>query len=107
MPGSYYLRDIEGLGIKNVNGINALGMALRRWQREKEQALLNIGSGADATDLNFIEGSLNSGFSAEEIAHLKKVVIDEGQALKDMGLTNNQLGPAIAGAYDKSTGKIY
>lgn len=27
--------------------------------------------------------------------------------LKDMGLTNAQLGPAIAGAYYKKTGKIY
>lgn len=27
--------------------------------------------------------------------------------LKDIGLTNDQLGPAIAGAYDKTTGKIY
>jgi len=35
------------------------------------------------------------------------VVIDEGQALKDMGLTNKDLGLAISGAYDKSTGKIY
>ena len=54
-----------------------------------------------------LEGGTKSRFSAEEIANLKKAVIDEGQALKDMGLTNKELGPAIAGAYDKSTGKIY
>lgn len=34
-------------------------------------------------------------------------MINEGQILKDMGLTNDQLGPAVAGAYDRSTGKIY
>lgn len=39
--------------------------------------------------------------------NLKRKVIDEGQVLKDIGLTNKQLGPAIAGVYDKSTGKIY
>ena len=27
--------------------------------------------------------------------------------LKDIGLTNDQLGPAIAGAQDRTTGKIY
>ena len=31
----------------------------------------------------------------------------EGQMLKDIGLTNDQLGPAIAGAQDRTTGKIY
>lgn len=38
---------------------------------------------------------------------MKKTVIGEGQMLKDIGLTNDQLGPAIAGAYDRTTGKIY
>lgn len=27
--------------------------------------------------------------------------------LKDIGITNKELGPAIAGAYDSNTGKIY
>lgn len=27
--------------------------------------------------------------------------------LKDIGLTNKQLGPAVAGVYDRNTGKIY
>jgi|GEM_PF-3237501 len=50
---------------------------------------------------------INNNFTPEEIENLKKWVIDEEQMLKDMGLTNNQLGPAIAGVYDKSTGKYY
>ena len=52
-------------------------------------------------------GSIPSNFTEAEIDYLKNAVISEGQALKDMGLTNEQLGPAIAGAYDKDTGKIY
>lgn len=52
-------------------------------------------------------GGGSSRFTADEINRLKNTVIDEGQRLKDIGLTNNQLGPAIAGAYDKTTGKIY
>jgi hypothetical protein len=43
----------------------------------------------------------------QEIDALKKTVIDEGQILKDMGLNNKELGPAIAGAYDSKTGKTY
>ena len=46
-------------------------------------------------------------FTPEEIELLKNKVINEGQMLKDMGLTNNQLGPAIAGVYNKSNGKFY
>lgn len=46
-------------------------------------------------------------FTTEEVNILKKHVINEGQVLKDMKLTNNQLGSAIAGVYDKVTGKIY
>ena len=40
----------------------------------------------------------NFGFTVEEINNLKNTVISEGQMLKDIGLTNDQLGPAIAGA---------
>ncbi len=46
-------------------------------------------------------------FTSEEISHLQKHVIDEAQMLKDSGLTNKQLGPAVAGAYDNTTGKFY
>ncbi|GFZ32147.1 hypothetical protein CSC2_26730 [Clostridium zeae] len=48
-----------------------------------------------------------SKFTVEEISNLKNYVIKECQALKDMGLTNDQLGPAIAGVYNKRTGKFY
>ncbi len=53
------------------------------------------------------EGGRNFGFTVDEISNLKITVINEGQILKDMGLSNDQLGPAIAGAYDRTTGKIY
>ena len=53
------------------------------------------------------ESGSNFGFTVEEINNLKNTVISEGQMLKDIGLTNDQLGPAIAGAYDRTTGKIY
>ena len=53
------------------------------------------------------ESGSNFGFTADEINNLKNTVISEGQMLKDIGLTNDQLGPAIAGAYDRTTGKIY
>ena len=46
-------------------------------------------------------------FTLEEIELLKNKVIKEGQLLKDMGLTNNELGPAIAGVYNKANGKFY
>ncbi|UHA74777.1 YwqJ-related putative deaminase [Paenibacillus sp. 481] len=46
-------------------------------------------------------------FTSEEIQKLKNHVIEEAQMLKDIGLTNKQLGPAVAGAYDRTTGKIY
>ncbi|MBE0344206.1 hypothetical protein E4V51_30710, partial [Paenibacillus sp. 28ISP30-2] len=46
-------------------------------------------------------------FTSEEISNLQKHVIDEAQMLKDSGLTNKQLGPAVAGAYDNTTGKFY
>ena len=52
-------------------------------------------------------GQILDNFTAKEINDLKKKVIEEGQVLKDMGLTNKELGPAIAGVYDKSTGKFY
>ena len=47
------------------------------------------------------------GFTEDEINNLKNAVISEGQRLKDIGYTKKQLGPAIAGAYDRATGKIY
>jgi hypothetical protein len=50
---------------------------------------------------------IRNNFTTKEINALKKQVIEEGQMLKDMKLTNDQLGPAIAGVYDKNTGKIY
>ena len=53
------------------------------------------------------EAKIFNKFTSQEIDTLKKTVIEECQALKDMGLTNKELGPAIAGVYDKSTGKIY
>ncbi|ANY70478.1 hypothetical protein BBD42_01080 [Paenibacillus sp. BIHB 4019] len=46
-------------------------------------------------------------FTPEEIQKLKNHVLEEAQMLKDIGLTNKQLGPAVAGAYDRNTGKIY
>lgn len=49
----------------------------------------------------------NLGFTEEEISNLINAVINEGRILQEMGLTKDQLGPAIAGAYDKTTGKIY
>ena len=50
----------------------------------------------------------NTGEAAQnEVDALKKVVIETCQTLKDEGITNRQLGPAIAGAYDKTTGKTY
>ena len=62
----------------------------------------------DDPDYDFTEkDNVNNRFTDEEINSLKQAVINEGQALKDNGITNKQLGPAIAGAYDKSTGKIY
>lgn len=54
-----------------------------------------------------IKSGSNFGFTVDEINKLKSTVINEGQMIKDMGLTNDQLGPAIAGAYDRTTGKIY
>lgn len=52
------------------------------------------------------QGGGTSGFTEEEINNLKKQVISQGQQMKDEGMTNKQLGPAIAGAYDKKTGNI-
>lgn len=46
-------------------------------------------------------------FSQTEIDDLKDVVIRKGQVLKNNGLTNTELGPAIAGVYDQKTGKVY
>ena len=57
--------------------------------------------------LNGVKASNNFGFTIDEINNLKNTVINEGQMLKDMGLSNKLLGPAIAGAYDRTTGKIY
>ena len=60
-----------------------------------------------STEEGSCESGSNFGFTVEEINNLKNTVISEGQMLKDIGLTNDQLGPAIAGAYDRTTGKIY
>ena len=60
-----------------------------------------------STEEGSSESGSNFGFTVEEINNLKNTVISEGQMLKDIGLTNDQLGPAIAGAYDRTTGKIY
>lgn len=53
------------------------------------------------------EGGICSGFTVTEMKNLKNAVIQEGQHLKDIGYDGKQLGPAIAGAYDQTTGKIY
>lgn len=49
----------------------------------------------------------NLNFTAEEISSLRKNVLEEAQMLKDSGLTNKQLGPAVAGSYDRISGKFY
>ena len=69
-----------------------------------EEPLLDASTKQGGT---YIESGSNFGFTVEEINNLKNTVISEGQMLKDIGLTNDQLGPAIAGAYDRTTGKIY
>lgn len=48
-----------------------------------------------------------SNFTTEEIINLKNHIIEEGQILKNSGLTNTQLGPAVAGVYDKTTGRYF
>ena len=53
------------------------------------------------------EDGICSGFTVTEMKNLKNAVIQEGQRLKDIGYEGKQLGPAIAGAYDQTTGKIY
>ena len=68
-----------------------------------------VGIGFDAV-LSTVKKSVDNTvekISEAEIAKLKNTVITEGQMLKDIGLSNDQLGPAIAGAYDRTTGKIY
>ena len=66
-------------------------------------------SGLDKDALHRVYGvdAIYEKFTPDEIELLKSTVINEGQMLKDIGLTNNQLGPAIAGVYNKATGKIY
>ncbi|RRJ61884.1 hypothetical protein EHV15_01990 [Paenibacillus oralis] len=49
----------------------------------------------------------NGNFTPEEIINLKNHVIEEAQMLKDVGLTNTQLGPAVAGVYDRTTGRYF
>ncbi len=71
----------------------------------EKQNLICISNRLIETDA--LESGSNFGFTVDEINKLKSTVINEGQMLKDMGLTNDQLGPAIAGAYDRITGKIY
>ncbi|MBN1056054.1 hypothetical protein DVW05_11945 [Clostridium botulinum] len=51
-------------------------------------------------------------FTTNEIKNLKSTVIEEGQMLKDMKwgkrkIYNDELGPAIAGVYNKRNGRIY
>ena len=69
-------------------------------------SIANVGGGFGAGSMALLPQRFPE-FTTAEIDNLKKTVISEAQMLKDMGLTNKQLGPAIAGAYDKSTGKIY
>ncbi|MCR8844069.1 minor capsid protein [Paenibacillus sp. SC116] len=67
-------------------------MTYEQWRKEQVE-----GTGKSSLD----------NFTPEEILKLKNHVIEEAQMLKDIGLTNKQLGPAVAGAYDRTTGKIY
>ncbi|WP_228469524.1 YwqJ-related putative deaminase [Paenibacillus sp. JNUCC31] len=62
--------------------------------------------GPDEKDEN-AQDRIKSNFTPREVANLKEYVIEEAQRLKDSGLTNKQLGPAVAGSYDKNTGKFY
>ncbi|WP_270169007.1 YwqJ-related putative deaminase [Paenibacillus sp. SYP-B4298] len=64
------------------------------------------GSGSEGTG-ELVRNKGLANFTVEEISNLKNHVIEEAQMLKDIGLTNKQLGPAVAGVYDKTTGKIY
>lgn len=63
--------------------------------------------GASKAATGVTKSKIFDNFTTEEINVLKTKVIEEGQMLKDIGLTNKELGPAIAGVYDKSTGKFY
>ena len=83
--------------LREQDGSNAAD-ALKKYKELREQGY---------TPEQIKNGDYNLKFTADEVNKLKETVIHEGQMLKDMGLTNDQLGPAIAGAYDRTTGKIY
>ena len=101
----------QGTGIANVgSGSGAGGLALL--PQISGQAATYASAIPDAGNCVTYPVGVDKGgrfpeFTTAEIDNLKKTVISEAQMLKDMGLTTGQLGSAIAGAYDKSTGKIY
>jgi RHS repeat-associated protein len=84
-------------------------------QVDLSQALMEGGIGA-AFAVVFLPGGIRGSIKSvrdgrsltqQEIKTLKKAVVDEGQMLKDIGMQRVELGPAIAGSYDKQTGKIF
>ena len=83
--------------LREQDGSNAAD-ALKKYKELREQGY---------TPEQIKNGDYNLKFTADEVNKLKETVINEGQMLKDMGLSNKLLGPAIAGAYDRTTGKIY
>ena len=93
--------------VYNKTGNRVLSMAAGMASSAGTSKAFDCGDVALGWAKNKVKSGSNFGFTVEEISNLKNTVISEGQMLKDIGLTNDQLGPAIAGAYDRTTGKIY
>lgn len=99
VDGEKYLEFLEHGSKEGFSDVNELG---------KVDEFLNVNKRSQNEALELTDSIENNiRFTSEEINKLKKTVISKGQSLKDEGLTKEQLGPAIAGAYDKATGKIY
>lgn len=92
-----YERLARNLAINVVVDLGTGVLTGEAWEKPR-QRIVEGGSGTK---------TIYEKFTPEEIELLKKKVIDEGQMLKDMGLTNDQLGPAISGVYNKANGKFY